>query len=269
MLWPKVTKVHSNFLFYIMRFTHLFFLLNIFIFSSCKQQKMQLTKIEGKQILISDTLNLDSEIEAFIKPYRDNIQKDLDSVLAYSANTYSKTDGEFNTALGNFMADAVYSESNPVFKSRTGHDIDMVLLNYGSIRSSLNKGNVSKRTAFELMPFENSIVVIAFKGTQIDSLIGYLRQSKSAHPISKLKLVLNKDFDVVEAKINGEGIKQNKTYYVATNDYLYNGGDNMRFFKPNDSVYYLNYKIRNALIDKFIKLDSINPVIDDRFIQTK
>ena len=43
----------------------------------------------------------------------------------------------------------------------------------------------------------------------------------------------------------------------------------MRFFKPNDTVYYLNYKIRNTLIDRFNKVDTINPVIDDRFIQIK
>ncbi|HMC02386.1 MAG TPA: hypothetical protein VKN14_15205, partial [Flavobacteriaceae bacterium] len=60
-----------------------------------------------------------------------------------------------------------------------------------------------------------------------------------------------------------------KTYYVATNDYLYSGGDNMTFFKPNDSLYDLNYKIRNALIDYFKKTDTIKPVIDDRFIQIK
>ena len=252
-----------------MRFTHFFFLLYFFVFLNCKNEKLQLSKIEGTQIPITDSIAVDSKIEAFVKPFRDNIQKDLDSVLAYSANTYSKNDGELNTAIGNFMADAVYSEGNPVFKSRTGLDIDMVMLNHGGIRSDLNKGNVSKRTAFQLMPFENSIVVIALKGTQIDSLIDYLSQSKRAHPISKLKLVLNKDFKVVDAKIKGKKIVQNNTYYVATNDYLYNGGDNMRFFKPNDSVYYLNYKVRNALIDKFNKLDTLNPVIDDRFIQTK
>jgi 2',3'-cyclic-nucleotide 2'-phosphodiesterase (5'-nucleotidase family) len=252
-----------------MRFTHLFFLLYFFVLLNCKEEKLQLSKIEGKQIQITDTTPIDIDIEAFVKPYRDNIQKDLDSVLAYSTSTFSKNDGELNTALGNFMVDAIYSEANPVFKSRTGYDIDMVLLNHGGIRSSLNRGHVSKRTAFQLMPFENSVVVIALKGTQMDSLIDYLRRAKRAHPISKLKLILNKDFEVVDAKIKGEKIKQNKTYYVATSDYLYNGGDNMRFFKPNDSVYYLNYKIRNAIIDKFYKLDTINPVIDDRFIQTK
>ncbi|WP_396600732.1 5'-nucleotidase C-terminal domain-containing protein [Algibacter sp. R77976] len=252
-----------------MRFTHFFILLYFFVFLNCKQEKSQLTKIEGKQILISDSLKIDPEIEAYIKPFRDNIQKDLDSVLGYSANTYSKRDGDLNSALGNFMADAVYSEANPVFKSRTGKDIDMVLLNYGGIRATLNKGNVSKRTAFQLMPFENYIVVVAIKSNQIDSLIQYLARDKSAHPISNLKLTLDKNYNVVDAKIKGKPISQNKTYYVATSDYLYNGGDNMSFFQPNDSIYKIDYKIRNAIIDKFNKLDTINPVIDNRFIQIK
>lgn len=250
-----------------MRITHLFFLLNIFIFSSCKQQKLQLSKIEGKQIQITNTLSTDPKIEAFIKPFRDNIRKDLDSVLAYAVDTYSKTNGEFNTAIGNFMADAIYDEANPIFKNRTDKNIDMVLLNHGGIRSILSKGNITKRTAFELMPFENSIVIVALKGTQVNKLIEYLSKAKRAHPISKLKLTLDKDFKVIEAKINGEFIKQDKTYYIATNDYLYNGGDNMNFFKPNDSLYVLNYKIRNALIDNFIKVDTINPIRDDRFTQ--
>ncbi|ULC60634.1 5'-nucleotidase C-terminal domain-containing protein [Flaviramulus sp. BrNp1-15] len=252
-----------------MRFTYLFFLLYIFIFSGCKQQQQHLTKIEGKQISITDSLVTDPEIETYIKPYRENIQKDLDSVLAYSADTYTKNDGELNTAIGNFMADAVYDEANPIFKSRTGHDIDIVLLNHGGIRSILSKGNITKRTAFEIMPFENNIVVVALKSNQIDSLIHYLSRSKRAHPISKLKLKLDKDYKVLEAKIKEKAIESNQTYYVATNDYLYNGGDNMSFFKPNDSLYVLNYKIRNALIDNFIKKDTINPVIDDRFIQIK
>lgn len=252
-----------------MRFTHLFFLLNIFIFLGCKQKKMHLTKIEGSQIEINDTLKSNTELEDFIKPYRNHIEKDLDSVLAYSKDTFSKTDGDLNTAIGNFFADAVYNESNPIFNSRTGKNIDMVLLNHGGIRAIISKGNITTRTAYELMPFENSIVVVALKGTQINSLIKYLIRAKRAHPISKLKLVLDKDYNVSEALINGKKIDSAKTYYVATNDYLYNGGDRMTFFKPNDSLYVLNYKLRNALIDTFKKIDTINPVIDDRFIQTK
>lgn len=248
-----------------------YFLLSVitFLVFNCKQPKAYLSKIEGKQINIADSIISDSQIEAFIKPYREHIENDLDSVLAYSMNTYSKSDGAFNTALGNFMADAVFDEANPIFNSRTGKNLDMVILNHGGIRSNILKGNITTRTAFELMPFENSIVVVALKGSQIDSLIDYLSKAKEAHPISKLKLVINKNFKVIESSINGEKIEQTRTYYVATNDYLYNGGDDMYFFKPNEGIYVLDYKIRNALIDNFKEVDTINPVRDDRFIQIK
>ncbi|MCB0449421.1 5'-nucleotidase C-terminal domain-containing protein [Mariniflexile maritimum] len=250
-----------------MRFTYLIYLLFISLFFNCKQPKEYIAKIEGKQIPVTDSLSENAEIEAFIAPYRAHIEKDLGSILAYAPKTYSKSDGKFNSALGNFMADAVFDEANPIFKSRTGHNIDMVVLNHGGIRSIISKGNITTRTAFELMPFENSIVVVALKGAQVDSLTHYLSKAKTAHPISKLKLSIDKNFNVVDATINGEKIDANKTYFVATNDYLYNGGDDMTFFKPNEGLFVLNYKIRNALIDNFKKVDTINPVIDDRFIQ--
>ena len=239
-----------------MRFTHLFILLYIFIFFGCKQEKAHLTKIEGKQIPITDSLQSNVEIEAFMKPYKDHVTKDLDSVLAYSVDTYSKTDGDFNTAIGNFMADAVYDEADPIFKTRTGKDIDMVLLNYGGIRSILPKGNITTKTAFELMPFENSMVVVALKGKQLDNLVSYLCKSKKAHPISKLKLTIDKNFKLLNATVKGKPIDTSKTYYVATNDYLYNGGDNMTFFKPNDSLYII--KGHDNLRGFFLKFSKTN-----------
>ena len=101
------------------------FILSLLVLSaiSCKEQNKHLYRIEGRQITINDSLQSNLDIETFIKPYRDHITKDLDSVLAYAVDTYSKSDGDFNTAIGNFMADAVYEQANPVFKSRTGKDI--------------------------------------------------------------------------------------------------------------------------------------------------
>jgi len=252
-----------------MNFKHLYFIFLFLLAFSCKQETVSLTKIEGKLIPITDTLNVNSKIEAFIKPYREHVEANLDSVLSYAVNTYSKSDGEFNTAIGNFMADVVYEQANPIFKSRTGNDIDMVILNHGGIRSIISKGNITTRTAYEIMPFENSIVVVSVKGTNINALVLYLINAKRAHPVSNFKLTLDRNFNPVESLINGEKIDTTKTYYVATNDYLYSGGDNMTFLKPNDSLYDLSYKIRNALIDYFKKTDTINPVIDDRFTQIK
>ncbi|MCB0461085.1 MAG: 5'-nucleotidase [Flavobacteriaceae bacterium] len=245
------------------------FILCFFVvcFMSCKEE-MYLEKIEGKRIEINDSLVGVSKIEDFIKPYREHVNNTLDSVLAYSAGTYSKTDGDLNTAIGNLMADAVLEEANPVFESRTGKKINMVLLNHGGIRAILSKGNVTTRTAYEIMPFENSVVVASLKGTHINEMIAYLQKAKRAHPISGLSIKLNNNYELIEAKINDNAIDENKTYYVATNDYLYSGGDSMDFFQQSDSLYVLDYKIRNVLIDYFSKKDTINPVIDNRFIKT-
>lgn len=252
-----------------MRFKYLIVAIITFLAFNCKHPKAYLSKIEGKQIKITDSLTADSEIDAFIKPYREHVEKNLDSVLAYASSNYITSEDELNTAIGNFFADAVFEEANPIFKMRTGKNIDMVILNQGGIRANISKGKITTKTAFELMPFENSIVVTALKGSQLENLISFLINSKTGHPISKLKLVIDKDFNLVEVTINGNKIDPNKTYYVATNDFLYNGGDDMTFFKPNEGYYFLNYKIRNALIDNFKEQDTINPVKDDRFIQIK
>ncbi|MBN4085554.1 5'-nucleotidase C-terminal domain-containing protein [Flavobacteriaceae bacterium AH-315-B10] len=238
------------------------------LFSSCKQETY-LSKIEGKRIEINDTLPSNQAIEDYIKPYKEHVEKDLDSVLAYAVDTYSKNDGELNTAIGNFMADAVFELSNPIFKSRTGKDIDMVLLNHGGIRSIISKGNITSGTAYKIMPFDNIVVVAELKGTYVLELVKYLQNAKRAHPISKLNIKLDSNFELIEATINNKPIDANKTYYVATNDYLMNGGDRMTFLRKRDSLYVLDYKIRNLLIDYFKKVDTINPVIDDRFIQIK
>ena len=143
----------------------------------------------------------------------------------------------------------------------------MVLVNHGGIRSIISKGNVTTRTAYEIMPFENSIVVVALKGENINNLVSYLLNVKRAHPISKLQIKVDKDFNLIDANIAGKPIDSKKVYYVATNDYLYNGGDRMTFFQPNDSLYVMDYKVRNALLDYFLKTDTLNPKIDDRFIK--
>ncbi len=250
-----------------MTIKHLLKLFVLVLIVSCNSDS-NLTKIEGKRIEINDNIQADQTIEDFIKPYRESVNNDLDSVIAYAPETYSKTDGELNTAIGNLMADAVFNESNPVFKKRTGKQIDFVLLNHGGIRSVISKGNITARTAYQVMPFENSVVVAALKGEQVLQMMTYLSKAKRAHPISKqLELVLNKNFDIKSALINKKPIDSKGTYYVATNDYLYNGGDRMTFFQPNDSLYVLDYKIRNVLIDYFKKADTLNPKIDNRFIQ--
>lgn len=244
-----------------------FFLIGISI--ACKNEPLSVKAITGERIAISDSLQADSSIEEFIQPYKEHLNRTLDSTLAYNPTNLTKNDGLLNTALGNMMADLVLSQSNPVFHARTGKYIDAVLLNHGGIRSSLNKGNISRRSAYALMPFENEIVVVELSGAKILEMLRYLEKAKTAHPISGLSIKVDDKFKVIEAKINGNEIEASNTYFFATSDYLLQGGDNMVFFKDPIAVYQLDYKLRNAVIDYFEKTDTIQAEKDERYIQIK
>ena len=193
----------------------------------------------------------------------------MNTPISYSPETYKKNDGELNSTLSNMFADATYEMSNPVFNKMSGKNIDIVLLNNGGIRSIISKGNISEKTAFELMPFENSIVVLELNGLSIIKMIDYLRKVKLQHPISGLQITLNNDYSVNEVKINGVSIENEKKYYVATTDYLLEGGDKMYFLAETTKISDINYKMRDILIDYFKKYDTLKLKTDKRFIRIK
>ena len=118
---------------------------------SCENSK-QLVNINVENRVISEQLPANKGIEAIIDPYKINLDKSMNKILSYSKDTYSKNDGDYNTAIGNLIADAVFELSKPVFKSRTGKNLDVVLLNHGGIRSILSKGNITTRTRYHVLP---------------------------------------------------------------------------------------------------------------------
>ena len=218
-----------------------FVLFLTFIFNvSCNPPRLCVTKIEGKQIAITNQNSEVPAIERFIKPYREHIDKDLSTVLAFAPETIDKS-GEWQTPMGNLFADVVFQKGNPIFKSRENKSMDIVLLNHGGIRSIIPKGNVTARTAFEIMPFENSLVVIALNGEQIEELIRYIITEKKPHPLNGLSFTIGKDNVAKNIQIQGKPFDKEALYYVGTNDYLSNGGDNMNFFKKGIHKYFVIY----------------------------
>src|SRR3970040_2525060 len=107
--------------------------LTLFLITSCGKQNYQVSKIEGKRITITDKEKQDPQIENYIKPYREHINKDLDSVLAYCPVTLDKSSGKWKTTIGNLLADITLRQGNLVFNVREKKDIDICLLNHGGI----------------------------------------------------------------------------------------------------------------------------------------
>jgi len=221
-----------------------------------------------ERIDIDETISDNSEVNELIAPYKGQIEGSLNTVLSHAPKSYSKHDGELNTALGNMMADAVFMQCNPIFNERAGKSMDFVLLNHGGIRSSIQRGPIKIRNVFELMPFENKVVVAALRGEQIQEMVSYLQKSHRAHPISRgLNIVLTEDYQLISASINELPIDPERVYFVGTSDYLFNGGDHMSFFSNNQGHYNLDYKVRNAIIDYIQKTDTLELKRDQRFIR--
>ncbi|ESU26459.1 5'-nucleotidase/2',3'-cyclic phosphodiesterase-like hydrolase [Flavobacterium limnosediminis JC2902] len=240
---------------------------SVFLLISCSGNKYYNSKIEGKLIPVTAQSGDVTAIDDFIKPYREHINNELNSVLAYAPETLDKSKGEWQTTIGNLMADMTFEIVNPVFLSREKKNIDICLLNHGGIRAILPKGDVTTRTAYEIMPFENSVVVVELKGTEIREMANYILKEKKPHPLNGLKIVADKNTMAVKSlTVNGKPLEDSKTYYIATSDYLSNGGDNMNFFKKTEKTYDMEYKLRNVLIDYFKKTDTIPVIKTSRII---
>ena len=240
-----------------------FLLLSVF---SCKEQ-LQVQSSDFDRITIDNSIQADQDLEEFISPYRNKIKGEMDKPLSYNTNTMYKTDTPYNTAIGNMMADAVLEMANPIFQHRYQRQIDAVLLNYGGIRAGMGEGVVTTRTAYEIMPFENMVVIAELDGQQMNEMITYLSKSSKAQPIANMQLKFDRYGGVLTQIINGKPFNEDRTYYVATSDYLVEGGDNMDFFLKATNRYDIDYKLRNLFIDYFSKHDTINYFSDDRLLK--
>jgi 2',3'-cyclic-nucleotide 2'-phosphodiesterase (5'-nucleotidase family) len=243
-----------------------FVLFLTFILSvSCAEHKYYITKIEGKEIIVTNNNKEIPEIAAYIKPYREHIDQELNAPISYAPETLDKS-GKWQTTIGNLLADITLQRGNTIFYTRENKKIDLCILNNGGIRSIISKGKITLKTAFEVMPFENTSIVVALKGEQILEMVNYFISEKKPHPISGITFTISIN-GPKNILIQGKPIENERVYYVITNDYLANGGDKMDFFKKGTATYDLNYKLRNILIDYFKETDTIPIIKDQRIVE--
>ena len=85
---------------------------------------------------------------------------------------------------------------------------------------------------------ENSLIVVALKGSQVREIANYLLEHKKPHPLAGITIYISEDEkSVKKILIQNKPLEDKKTYYVATSDYLANGGDNMTFFTQSPKKY--------------------------------
>ena len=239
----------------------LFFNLGLFLIS-CNSLEVDNSSFSRIEVIGPDEVNIYNHINI----YKDSIDYKLDNVIGYSDELYTKADFtniKFNSSLGNLIADIIFIQSDSVFKEQENKQIDFVIQNHGGIRSSLLKGEVKLTDIYKILPFENEIVILELPGETVKEMISFLNQEKNPHPFSGMSIKKNKNL------IQNRTIDYSKKYYLATNDYLLNGGDNMFFLSKNTKVYRLGYSLRDAFIDYTKTNVKLTSKIDDRFLKNE
>ncbi len=238
-------------------------LLILLFFFACKKRSVTLTKITAETMPINHSIASDNNYIEVIAPYKERVIKEINRTISYTPKNLTRDDGDLESSLGNLLADLCYKRANPVFKKKTGRDIDFSMFNYGGIRPSIPKGNVTNKHAFELMPYENNLVVVELSGEKIMELIAFFIENQKAHPLSK-HIDLTISDNGYQLNINNKPFYENNNYFVLTSDYLQKGDSQMNFFKNPVNLYKIDYKMRHAIIDGFKDLDTVKTNINLR-----
>ena len=218
------------------RFTIVLFA-SLFIFTTTAiAQKLAVSYSSYK---ISNTTAKDTTLTILLAPYKDSINKSMNIVLGFSTDGLTKKQPE--SGLGNFITDAMKQMAEKKFNTH----VDAAFVNYGGIRSYLPKGEITVGKIFELMPFDNLIVLQAVKG---DSLLSFLNAiaERNGWPVSGITFSI-KDKKAINILVGNKPLDTLAIYNIANSDYIANGGDNTTMLKifPQKNIGYL---LRDALI---------------------
>ena len=215
--------------------------------AACSQPG-KITKIETKQYAFRDTVNasVDSVLEKEILPYREGMSGQMTEVIG--TTDLALTKGQPEGLLGNLFSDICFNMANGIYYTSSYNKADFAFFNNGGIRAELPKGSITRGNIFELMPFENELVVISLTGNQAKKLFDFMA-SKDGVPVSHLRFKI-KEKQPVDIQVNGLPFDSTKNYLAVTSDYLANGGDQY-YFLTDAKKEYLNLKIRDAMIQYF------------------
>lgn len=195
---------------------------------------------------ISDSLQKDPSLQSLLQPYSDSVNKSMNDVVGFNEKSLDKKSPE--STLGNFMVDAFLIMA----KEKYNVPVDIAILNYGGIRlTQLPAGDVTRGKIFELMPFDNLLILQKVKGDVLQQFLD-LTAGKGGWPVAGMTMQL-KDKKAVNVMIGGKPLDPTATYTMVNSDFLANGGDNADMLRPIPQITN-GYLMRDALFDYIIKL---------------
>lgn len=207
----------------------------------------EITSHESKLIWLWADVELhpSPEVSSFVKEVDELIGTDFRKIIGDVQHDmelirYPKEVFPVENEIGNWITD--------VMRWKTGTEIG--LQNTGGIRSNISSGPISKGAVFNVCPFGNTIVTFSLTGKELKTLLEcdiergqdrlqisgfkYKYFPKGSKPFGKRVSFVEVNGDVVVK--DGEILLPEKTFTVASNDYLVGHAEDKYFGFPVDKV---------------------------------
>ena len=222
---------------------------------------------------------LKSIINSHEKEFKEYVGKTDFDVLGASSKEHVMRSGENN--LCDLITDSMKYLGNS----------DLALLNAGSIRNDLLKGNITYSNIIDVLPFANRLVVLEIQGKDLLDILEFgvrtlpgissrFSQVSGIHfkvdDSIKSPVIVNdmESFDRIEGErriydvfIGNESLDENKNYTISVNDYLASGGDGYsmlsKYKKRNDTSVEMSVVLKD-----YIK-NVLNESIPERYNNTQ
>ncbi len=221
----------------------------VLLSTSCVQKQWIVSESTSVKIPIDSTADkiADKAYTEWLQPYKQKIDVEMNVIIGYAAETMRAHKPE--SLLSNFSADVYLKAAS----SHLNTPVDMAVVNLGGLRTQVPQGTITMRKVFELMPFENELVVLWLRGDKLLELLnGFASVGGQGVAGIRMTIANGKATDITVA---GKALDMQQLYSIATNDYLAGGNDNMPQLATYEKRENTGIKVRNVLLG-FIKAET-------------
>lgn len=198
----------------------------------------------------------ESKIAGMLETYRPRYNAEMGVILTEIENplNFEKPEG----ALGNIAADALRFRAS----RESRQFVHIGIIGEGSFSINLNEGPLTLGEVYEFMPYENHLVLLKLTGDQVLTLANQIAE-QGGSPVSGMRFQLqdNRARGVI---VNSEVVTPTKEYWVATSNWVADGGDNFPvLWSPKERIDF-DLSIRQLYVDHFRNRKMTEPFKDGR-----
>ncbi len=233
------------------------FILVALSWCACHQPGKVVSKT-SKIHMIDSTLDAiqDTQYLAYLEPIKTELETQLNEAIGYAPKDLEVYQPE--CPMLNWASDALYEMA----KQLCPEQVDMAVVNIGGMRCNWGTGNITFRHVFELMPFDNELVVLTMTGKEILALCDVFAKC-GGQGVAGLRMSASKGV-LRSAKIAGKDVVPEAYYTVATSDYLSQGNDGMTPLKNYEAMWKSERKIRDLYIEYIQQMKTVEAKVDGR-----